>query len=353
MFFKYKLSCNLWKFVLLMLFLSCSPMLLNAEPLKILPIGNSITQGDKDHFSYRYSLWKKLIDANVSFDFVGSLSTNKDGNPSFPSYKGKTFDTDHEGHYGWTIDELLNGNKTEPNAGKLSQWLQGYTPDIVLLHAGSNDALKGQSLESTVEELKELVRQIRQKNPGVTILMAKLIPADPEKVGPSQAENIQKLNDRIATLAPQLNSNLSNVVLVDQFTGFNPKPDEDTYDGLHPNTRGEEKMATKWFEALSPLFKPLAIGEELENKHNFLLYPTLVSNQQLQVKAEKLQPLTPVEINIYTVDGKLAIHLKTKADSRGNLAAEIEVLNNLRAGLYITSIATPDVSFTRKFIISR
>lgn len=350
----YKLSYTPWSLIIIfLLLLNITPDLYAAGPLKIMPIGNSITQGDKDHYSYRYNLWKKLIDANVDFDFVGSKNTNKGGSPSWPAYKGKTFDPDHEGHSGWTLDQILNGYEHEPNSGKLSEWLQNYTPDIALVHAGTNDALLNHPLESTVAELKEVIRQIRQKNPHVTILLARLIPADDEKVGQKQAANILKLNERIVTLAPQLNTSQSRVMLVDQFTDFDPAPNADTYDGLHPNASGEEKMAQKWFAALSPLMRPLAIGDELDNDHNFMLYPTLVTNQSLKLQADKLQPGAEVEILIYTMEGKLALQLLSRTSSEGKLSEEIEVLSKLQAGLYISRISTADKVFTRKFIVQR
>ena len=42
-------------------------------PVRILPLGDSITQSDKTYSSYRYYLWIKLIDAGIKFDYVGSL----------------------------------------------------------------------------------------------------------------------------------------------------------------------------------------------------------------------------------------------------------------------------------------
>lgn len=353
MYITYKLSSKLRSLFALTLLLYFTPLLLKAEPLKILAIGNSITQADKNTYSYRYSLWKKLIDANVAFDFVGSHSTNKGGNPSWPTYKGKTFDSDNEGHYGWTADQLLNGHENEQDAGKLSQWLQGYTPDIVLLHAGTNDAILDQSLDGTIEELRQIIQQIRQKNPNVIILLAQVLPAYAEKVGAERAANIPKLNEKIAVLATQVNTDQSRVILVDQYSNFDPTPGADSHDGLHPNVAGEEKMAQKWFTALSPLFRPLAIGDELENQYKLQLYPTLVNSQPLQIRAEKLKPGTPVEIMIYSVDGKLVMQKATRADQNGALVAEIEVLSKLSAGMYITSIQTPENKFTRKFIVSR
>jgi hypothetical protein len=44
--------------------------------VKILPLGDSMTQGEAGHFSYRRPLWKMLDSAGYKVDFVGSLRTN-------------------------------------------------------------------------------------------------------------------------------------------------------------------------------------------------------------------------------------------------------------------------------------
>lgn len=77
-----------------------------AAPVRIVCIGDSITQGRKgigEHKptqSYRYPLWKKLVDLGASVDFVGSLPGGFEGDPDWPEYKGKAFDREHEGHWG-------------------------------------------------------------------------------------------------------------------------------------------------------------------------------------------------------------------------------------------------------------
>ncbi|GIR50423.1 MAG: hypothetical protein CM15mP59_1650 [Flavobacteriaceae bacterium] len=43
--------------------------------------------------SYRYYLWKDLIDGGWDFDYIGTeMETG-----SYPNYKGLSFDTDHQG----------------------------------------------------------------------------------------------------------------------------------------------------------------------------------------------------------------------------------------------------------------
>ena len=204
------------------------------EPLKLMPIGDSITQGWSDRYSYRYPLWKKLIDAGASVDFVGSLDQNYKGSPEWPVYRGLAFDSDHEGHWGWRVDEILL---------EIDRWLLSNTPDVVLLHLGTNDIFQSNGVESTLSELSELITRLRSASPEVVIFLAQVIGADRNDT------LLQELNSGIASLASTLTTSGSPVLLVDQYSGFDPA--QDAYDGVHPNSQGEEKMAVKWFDALT------------------------------------------------------------------------------------------------------
>ena len=201
----------------------------------ISPLGDSITHADSSHQSYRYPLWIKLVDAGIVFDFVGSQSTNSGGDPIWPDHAGQTFDPDHEGHAGWRADEIRDG---------LPTWLVGYTPDIVLLHIGTNDAFQNQSTSTTVDEIKQIIDALRVDNPNVVVLLAKLIPSTDTSIN----QGIDALNAEVDGIAVQMDTAESPVVVVDQNTGFSAAVD--TYDGVHPNVVGEEKMAQKWYDAI-------------------------------------------------------------------------------------------------------
>jgi hypothetical protein len=211
-----------------------------AAPVLITPLGDSITQADSEHYGYRYALWRKLIDAQLSLDLVGSMSTSFGGNPHWPRYEGFRMDPHHEGHWGWETNEILAGR---PGAGSLATWLQSYTPDIVLLHLGTNDALSGHSTSSTVQELEQVILTLQADNPAVVVLIAKLIPStDPN------GSRIPLVNAEIEGIARRRQTPLSRVVVVDQWTGFDPLVD--LYDPWHPDASGEAKMAQNWFETL-------------------------------------------------------------------------------------------------------
>ena len=211
----------------------------NHGPVRILPLGDSITQADKSHNSYRRPLWHMLKESGYDIDFVGSLTKNHLGGPPNPD-----FDLNHEGHWGWRADEIIKGRFFR---GRLSKWLKKYTPDIVLMHLGTNDVLQGKSISSTLDELQLIIDILRVENPNVTILIAKLIPL----YDPAGNILINRLNEEIPRLVSVKDSPESRVLAVDHNSNFDAK--EDTYDGAHPNPVGEMKMAQKWFDIIESL----------------------------------------------------------------------------------------------------
>ncbi|MBW2415707.1 MAG: cellulose-binding protein [Deltaproteobacteria bacterium] len=229
-----------------------------ASAIDIACLGDSITQSNSSHLSYRYNLWVKLLDDGRQFDMVGSLENNSGGNPSWPLHNGSAFDQDHEGHWAWRADDILNGK----GGGGLATWLAGYTPDVVLIHIGSNDALQSQSTPSTVAEIGTIIDTLRADNASVTVFLAKLIPTD--RV---QNPNIIALNAEIDGIASTKSTAASPIFVVDQFAGFDVAAD--TFDGIHPDESGEEKMAQKWFAAMAANLPECSDG--LDNDGDLLI----------------------------------------------------------------------------------
>jgi lysophospholipase L1-like esterase len=199
---------------------------------RIMPLGDSITSAFAPQQSYRYWLWNSLQNAGFNnVDFVGTQRGVVGGSPA-----NSNFDLDHEGHSGWRADEL---------AAQAESWARTARPDIVLVHAGTNDVRANQSAASTIRDLELIIDRLRAANPTVTILFAKIIPAQ-ENISGAAA-----LNDAIPTLVQQKNTSQSRVILIDQASGFDLA--RDTHDGLHPNESGEKKMAARFFNALQPI----------------------------------------------------------------------------------------------------
>jgi len=205
---------------------------------RVMPLGDSITEAETGFSSYRYWLWNELLDDGYDVDMVGSMSGVYNGPPLNPD-----FDQDHEGHWGWRADEIL---------GQLAVWAAATQPEVVLLHLGHNDLWQGQGVASTIADLSAIIDVLRTENPTVTVLFAQVIPSTV-----SGLSEIPGLNTEIATLAASLTTPGSPVVVVDQWTGFDPVTD--TYDGVHPNALGEQKMAARWLTGLAGVLEPTAL----------------------------------------------------------------------------------------------
>ena len=198
-----------------------------------MPLGDSITQGDSDHNTYRRPLWLSLNADGHDVDFVGSRRSHHRGDPP-----RSDFDRDHEGHWGIRVDEVLRD---------IVRWTRAAQPDIVLVHLGSNDIFQDQPIDETLGELEELIERIRSVRPDATILLAQIIPTRNAGVNRS----IRGLNDRIPALAARTSTSDSPVLVVDHFTGFDA--DTQTYDGVHPNPDGEIHLSDRWLDVLNEL----------------------------------------------------------------------------------------------------
>jgi lysophospholipase L1-like esterase len=205
--------------------------------LKILPLGDSITDSINGRASYRRPLWHQLKAAGYAVDFVGR-----------PGYRHSTvseslldYDIDHEGHA---------GSETQSIRSQILGWMDEFTADIVLLHIGTNDLNGGlgrgevpiETVNETLNEINDIIQRIRTKNSSVIILLAKIIPM--------RHYDTAIFNDEIDDFVSTRTTAASPIIVVDQYTGFDPELDN--YDNFHPNEDGEIKMANKWFQALEP-----------------------------------------------------------------------------------------------------
>lgn len=223
----------------------------NDETTNILALGNSITNGTDRYNSYRRSLWQKLHTDNYNFDFVGSWSSHHMGglvpNPDF--------DMDHDGHSGWTAENVLHPPDWDSARGSVTDWLKIYKPDIVLLELGTNEVFQCTTPARATTSLSLIIDALRTKNPSVKIFLAQIPPLGAEWVDKklcgnniSYGEALLKFNAQLTIFGAGKNTAESPVVMVDQYTGVNPAVD--LYDDIHPNDVGEEKMAERWFQAI-------------------------------------------------------------------------------------------------------
>lgn len=213
------------------------PTTAGAARLTIMAIGDSITQGSDGWHTYRCYLDSLLADAGVHFDFVGTLTRPHDGDEYGCPW---AFDQDHEGRWGWRVDEVLE--EVEESAVALQ-------PDVALVHLGTNDILQRQGASDTAEELRALIDILRRARPDMAVVIAQVIPCEPS-TGERCTVELPALNSLIAAMAADLTTTQSPIIAVDMETGFSI---DDLRDGVHPSDDGDRVMAERWLAALEAL----------------------------------------------------------------------------------------------------
>ena len=221
--------------------LICTTCILHADAAakRIMPLGDNITASTAGQASYRYWLWKSLGEIGFNVEFVGSQEENT-GGPPVPA----DFDTDHEGHAGFTADQLL---------AEVTTFATDHQPDMVLLHIGSNDIFSGQTIASTLTGIEEIIDALRAVNPSIIILVAQVIPTG----NPQHTSTMDALSTAIPTVRRKTTAQ-SPVIIVNQHFGFFAAIDTD--DGVNPNPQGEQKMAAKWLNAMTPFLESNSLG---------------------------------------------------------------------------------------------
>ena len=138
------------------------------EPVKIMPVGNSITAGEHFHFpaleertGYRKDLYEMLVNSGYNVDFVGSQNHGER-----PITDSNWYDWNNEAYPGAPIYSITE---------KLNNTLGVYKPDILLVHAGTNgkdwDLKPGQ-----VMEMLDLINKFSVDNDHpITVFLCKII----------------------------------------------------------------------------------------------------------------------------------------------------------------------------------
>lgn len=198
------------------------------KPWRIMPIGDSITEGGATFSVYRLPLREKLTAAGYDFEYVGSKSS--------PSRVGQLR---HEGYGGKNVEfiaSVLPGN------------FEKHPADIVLIHAGHNHSIEEKPIPGILAATGSMIVAIRKTNPKVIVLVARpILSGKLPKYG-----YLPELGKEISTLAERLGTPVSPVIVVDQASGFDFKTDA-IADKVHPNEAGAGKMAQRWFDALTPV----------------------------------------------------------------------------------------------------
>jgi lysophospholipase L1-like esterase len=191
--------------------------------LTILGLGDSITEGGPEFFSYLFPLDSLLRQAGYQPRFIGPRRSVQNGDTLY-----------HAGFSGKTAEFL---------AAHIDSIYSAFPADIVLLHAGHNHFQEETPVPGIIQAQRTIIQTIKKKNPNALVLVAGVITSGKlPKYGyiPELDASIERMVD--AAQDP-------TVVFVNQseqwdWTRYT------IYDKVHPSRAGAGVIAARWLETM-------------------------------------------------------------------------------------------------------
>ena len=215
---------------------------------RILIVGDSVTQGYKGDFTWRYFAWRGLASAGEHVDFVGPRSgtffVHEDGAWDWDytgdgAYADPDFDRDHGAIYGGRMgpEENWFHHPIGPD-------VTGSRPDVIMSLWGVNDL--GYSDDGPLEVIdiyRDWVGEARSVDPDVDFVLGRL---------PYEwIDEVPEFNDLLGPLAEELSTERSRIVVATMTESYTQA--DDSIDHVHPNTQGQRKIAAMMAGALTEL----------------------------------------------------------------------------------------------------
>ena len=151
--------------------------------VKIMAVGDSITDGYSEQDGYRKYFYHRLVDQKkYSIDMVGS----KDGWTATWNFDDGTYSYDpaNTGYSGYTIQSYQYNNQNRIgiletiSSGEKKDIIQTTSPEIVLLMIGTNDIMDSYKMDEIQTRLQALVDEIYRQKSDVTLMIMSPLPID-------------------------------------------------------------------------------------------------------------------------------------------------------------------------------
>ena len=292
-------------------------------PVRIMPLGDSITLGTTAG-GYRAPLYASLTNLGYSVDYVGTQTGN--GAASLP-------DSDHEGHSGWRISQL---------SATIVGFLNSVaSPNVVLLHIGTNDANDG-DFANAINRLDALITLIATNRPYAHIIVTSLLPRTEPAINASITNQFNPFVPGLVAAQAALGRRVTYLDMHAYLTT------NDLADIAHPTQAGYNKMAAAWLPAITNVIAP---SGDLEP-------PALVSarslsnNRQVAVTFSKpVAKASATNLANYALSGGLTITAATLDESQLTVTLATSLLtpktsyvvtvNNVTDGTLPTPLSIP------------
>ena len=146
---------------------------------------------------------------------------------------------------GWKFKVVNAGVSGETTAGGLRRldWVLKRRVDVLILALGGNDALRGIPLETTRQNLDQILTRTRAKNPDVQLIVAGML------IPPNWG---REYFNGFRAIFPQLAKKHHAGLIPFLLAGVGGKPELNFPDGIHPTADGHRVVAANVWKVLEP-----------------------------------------------------------------------------------------------------
>lgn len=152
---------------------------------------------------------------------------------------------------GWDFRVVNAGQSGDTSAGGLGRlnWLLKNRVEVLVLELGANDGLRGLPVETTRKNLQAIIDHTKAKYPEAKVIIAGM------KVPPNMGGDYSRKFEAVfADLAKKNNAPLVPFIL----EGVGGVPSLNLADGIHPNAKGQQRVADNVWKVLEPILRSLA-----------------------------------------------------------------------------------------------
>jgi hypothetical protein len=233
--------------VLLATLLQPTPAEAQAEPERIVTVGDSICQAGDQFHSWRFWLRQHLTGSGANVEFVGRSTTPHQPGSSPVSYAQTYWQSNHECAWGLPAATVKNDIASRLPGNATLMLLMLGTNDLALGLPGIIDSdpaaveqASQQLVNRIVADVEAIVTTAKNERPGLKVVVggipsARLLP---------QAL-VDRYNSGLSGMAGRLGVVFAPAAPIDI--------DTDTYDGTHLSTQGEDKVAQQFASGLARL----------------------------------------------------------------------------------------------------
>ncbi|KAK6218370.1 fibronectin type III domain-containing protein [Colletotrichum tabaci] len=235
----------------------------DARSIRIMVVGDSMSQGHEGDFTWRYRLWQWLTQQKVDFRFVGPYKGTKTPEEPRPPQPPALLDEPPTENANVPIDLGGYAVGVRFDSRHFSVWgqqatrcqalvrdqVERFRPHYMLVMLGFNDMGWGVTdAEGTIAVMQQLIERARAAEPKLRFAIADV----PQRVPVDGAEYLVPMVDRYNRLlrmsVKKWGTEESPIELAGVSDGYDCS--RGSYDGLHPNALGEFQIARVFSQSL-------------------------------------------------------------------------------------------------------